>query len=327
MIQIYLTIVRPKKKIIVYGGTISFAVISVIFLLASLLPRPQPPDDFVESVGDQNTNGYSLLLLDSSAYLVTIGLIQPRNVKVNISVTSSEPAKTAQHLPQINLALLAGKSRYNYNYYGGDQPIYLLPDSNIIYMMNIQKNEGSACPSQLYLFDNVTSYVNFKNYQKYTAIASSPCLNDDITKSATKFTWIFNITKQAFYYVGIEIDTEIYVASNVSVVRVYYNITGLESPNECSQPLSADHLSCQMTLCSKFYCNRGNKYLLVNPTGEVKVYYYFSSPVIDELARFILFIISLTGLISTIISIIACCIYAQGRCLRLCKNKNKASGK
>lgn len=292
--------------------------------MSSLLPCPQPPNDFVESVGDQNTNGYSQLILNPSAHLVTVRLMQPQNATVNIYVSSLEPAITTQHFPQISKDKLIGRHRYNYNYYGANQSIYLLPNSRIIYMMNISSNKSSTCPTKLYLFDNVTSYLNFKNYGDYMAVAISPCLMEN-TKSLTKVTWIFNITKQGSYYVGIDIDTGIAITSNVSVVRVYYNIMGLESPSECSQPLSADHLSCQITLCSKFFCNRGNKYLLVNPTGKAEVFYSFSGPIIDELARFILFVISLTALISMIISIIACCTYSQA--LRLCKSERNVSRK
>ena len=309
---------------IVFCGIIVLAVISVIFLLASLLPRHHPPNDFVESVGDLNTNSYTLLPLYSSAYLVTIQLLKPGNATVNISVSSSEPPKTTQHLPQKNMSQYYGGRRYSYNYYG-DQPIYLMPDSSITYMMSISNiNNSSTCPTQLYLFDNVSSYVNFKNYQNYTSVASSPCHIKNVKKSLTKFTWTFNITKQGSYYVAINIDTGIYVTSNVSVARVYYNITGLKSPSECSQPLSADHLSCQMALqCSKFYCNREKKYLLVIATGKVEISYSFlGPPTIDGRSKYILFFFNIALIIIVIIIsfiliiIIAYCIAKRYECFQ-----------
>ena len=257
--------------------------------------------------------------LYSSAYSVTIELIQPESITVNIYISSLEPAKAIQHLPQKSIDKLIGGRRYNYNYYSGDQPIYLLPNSNITYVIDILNNNSSTCPIQLYLFDDVTSYANFKNYQMYTAVASSSCFMESVTKATGRFTWIFSITKQSSYYVGIEIDTGVRVTSNVSAVRVYYNITGLslESPSECSQPLSAHYLSCQMTLqCSKFYCNREKKYLLLKPTGQVKVSYSFlGPPIIDGRSKYISFIfsiiiISISIIIgcSILITIIACCI-------------------
>ena len=284
--------------------------IFLITLFVSLFPRPHTPNDFTESVGDQNTNSYALLLVSSSVYLVTIELIQPESAKMNIYISSSEPAKNTQYLPQMSIDKYYGGRRYNYNYYGADQPIYLLPNSNITYVMSILNN-GSTCPTQLYLFDNVASYVNFKNYQKYTAVASSSCVMESLTKSITKFTWIFNITKQGSYYVGIDIKAGIYVTSNVSAVRVYYNITGLslENPSECNQPLSAHYLSCQMTLqCSKFYCNREKKYLLVKPTGQVEVSYSFLGPMLDASSKITLFFISITILIIIIVYSIILCI-------------------
>ena len=297
--------------IVFCGIIVLLAAISVIFLLASLLPRHQPPNDFVESVGDQNTNSYTLLPLPSSVYLVTIRLLQPGNATVNISVSSSEPPKTTQHLPQKNTSQYYGGRRYSYNYYG-EQPIYLLPDSSITYMMSILNNNDSTCPTQLYLFNNVTSFDNFRDYQNYTAVASSPCHIQNVKKSLTKFTWTFNITKEGSYYVAINIDTGIYVTSNVSAARVYYNITGLKSPSECSQPLSADHQSCQMALqCSKFYCNREKKYLLIKPTGKVKVSYSFlGPPIIDGRSKYISFVVSIIiigcSIIIIVIIVIAC---------------------
>ena len=252
---------------------------------------------------------------------MTVRLLQPGNETVNISITSSEPAKTIQHLPQINIDKLPGGRRYNYNYYTkSDHPIYLLPNSYLTYVMSILNNNSSTCPIKLYLFDNATSYANFKNYQKYTAIAYSSCPIENVTKSlTTKFTWTFNITKQGSYYVGIEIDTGVHVTSNVSGIRIYYNITGLslESPSECSQPLSAHYLSCQMTLqCSKFYCNREKKYLLIEPTGPVGISYSFlGPPIIDGTSKYISFVFSIISFsviiiigCSTLITIIACCI-------------------
>ena len=294
---------------VVYGVILLFIIATFVALFVSLFPHSQhPSDDFTESVGDQNTDNYALLPLYSSVYLVTIKLLQPESATAKIYISSSEPAKAIQHLPQKSIDKLIGGRRYNYNYYSGDQPIYLLPDSNITYVMDILNNNSPTCPIQLYLFDNFTSYVNFKNYQKYTAVASSPCVIESVTKSTTKFTWTFNITKQGSYYVGIKIDTGVHVTSNVSGVRIYYNITGLslESPSECSQPLSLDHLSCSMRLhCSKFYCNRQKKYLLIKPTGQVGISYSFlGPPIIDRRSKYILFIFSIIS--SSIIIIIGC---------------------
>ena len=303
-------------------------ILFVTLLLVSLLPRPRlssTPNNFTESIGDQN---YSYTPLPLYSFLVIIKLIQPGNATLNIYISSSEPAKAFQHLPEKNTGKYNGPRRYNYNYYGGDQPIYLLPNSSITYIINKLNNNSSPCPTQFFLFDNFTSYYNFKNHRNYTPVASSPCLMGNVTKSPTNLTWIFNITKQGSYYVGLAIDTGIAVTSNVSVIRVHYNITGLvlENPSECSQPLSVDHLSCQITLqCSKFYCDRRKQFLVVKSIGEVEVSYSFLTmglPIFNMRSKSILFIfnIILTSIIGCfiLIIIIACCINKK------CQNGSKS---
>ena len=260
-------------------------------LLPSILSSKAPPDS-LQSIGDESSTSSALVSLSSSVALVSIKLIKSQRDTATVYLSSSKPTEKAQYLPSLGIPKLPGPSRYNYNYYGADEPIYLLPNSHLTYVMNIVMNSSSKCPARLYLFDNFSSYSDFKNNKSRSikAVAFSPCLPVN-TRSSTNFTWMINFTGS--YYVGIEIDNGVTVDSNVSIYHVYYNISGLKSPENCTVPLSSEHPLCQITLCSKFYCNRNNKYLLVNPTGNIEVSYSFSPPRIYGKTRMTFFIISL----------------------------------
>lgn len=267
-------------------------VVGIASLLPSILSSKAPPSS-LQSIGDESSSSSALVSLSSPVALVSIKLLEPQGETATVYLTSSKPTIKSQYLTQVKISKLPGLSRYNYNYYGADEPIYLLPNSHLTYIMNIVINNNSKCPARLYLFDNFSSYINFKSNKSRSinAVVLSPCLPVNITQSSTNITWMINVTGS--YYVGIEIDNGITVDSNVSVFHVYYNINGLKSPDNCKVPLSADHPMCQITLCSQFYCNRNNKYLLVNPTGNVQVSYFFSAPRIYGQTRMTFFIISL----------------------------------
>ena len=290
-ITTYLKMFSIERIIIISVITFCAFGLGIASLLPSILSSKAPPDS-LQSIGDESSSSSALISLSSSIALVSIKLIESQRETATIYLTSSKPTEKAQYLPQVKTPKLPGSSRYNYNYYGADEPIYLLPNSHITYAMNIVINNSSKCPTRLYLFDNFSSYINFKNNKSRSieAVAFSPCLPVN-THSSTNFTWMINVTGS--YYVGIEIDNGVIVDSNVSVYHVYYNVNGLERPENCTMPLSAEHPFCQITLCNQFYCNRNNKYLVVNPTGNIEVSYSFSAPRIYGQTRMTFFIISL----------------------------------
>lgn len=300
----------------------------IIIGIATFLPTillPTPPSNNSESVviGDKNPDSSSLTILSSNVSSVDITLIRPGSVTADVYLSSYKPVEISKHLPQNRIPVLTGPSRHYYNYYGGDEPIYLLPNSKLIYIINAIVNNNSTCPLRLYLFDNVTSYVNFKNNKSFTEVESSPCLPKSMAQSHMNMNsnFSFNITKRDLYYVAIEIDTGTNVTSYVSVIRVYYNITGLKRPSECPEYLSADHPSCLITLCS-FFCYRGDKYLLVNSYGSVEVFYSFSTPKIYGSAKMTGFIISLLFIVAAIIIVITLPIlaYKNKRLIECCKH-------
>ena len=253
-----------------------------------------------------------LVNLHSSISSIKITLIDPQYVTAVIYETDTMPIERMKHLPRSRIPKLSGPSRYNYNYYGADEPIYLLTKSVMIYELLIFVDIPSDCPARLFLFSNEKNYMSFKNYGPYKATytSCSPVHSPNTTFSTT---YTLNVTEPSLYYVGIEIDDGVSVASNVSVISIRYNITGLESPSECSQPLSANNPSCKWTLCSDFICNRpiATSYVFINPTGSVKITYTTTNANIhgkDNIISFafslLLFIISLIALGSFFLFII-----------------------
>ena len=281
----------------------TFAVIVIglgIFLLTINLPHTPSNNSESVVIGDKSPDSSSLETFSSSVSSVYITLIKPGSVTADEYLSSYKPIEITKYLSQHKIPALTGPSRHNYNYDGGDEPIYLLPNSKLIYVINATVNNISTCPIRLYLFDNFTFYVNFTNYKSFMEVESSPCLHKSMEHSHMNTNFSFNITKRGAYYVAIEIDTGTNVTSYVSVIRVYYNIAGLTRPSECGDYLSADRPSCQVTLCG-FFCYRGDKYLLVNSYGNVEVSFSFSNAKIYGSGKMAGFIISLLFFVAAII--------------------------
>ena len=286
-----------------------------VFLISSaigtgLLLKSYTPNQLITTslkIGDEmsyNIYNPALIILDSSIASIVITLIDSHDDTVIVYTATTIPNKHMKYLPENTIPELSGPSRYNYNYFSADEPIYLQPQSILLYDLLIFISTHSNCPARLFLFTNEIEYMNFKNYKPYKGINTSCSLrhlmNDTIN---TIFT--LNITEPSLYYVAIEIDNGVSVTSNVSVVSVQYNITGLENPSECSQPLSPNNPSCKWTLCSEFICNRPTTYALINPSSSVDVTYTTSNAKIHGNIAIMVFIFSLIlFLISTLAFII-----------------------
>ena len=262
-------------------------------------------------------NDAILVSFDSSVTSsINITLSNPTDgIAAVVYLTSTKPNESYDNLPQTTIPELKGKSRYNYNYNGADQPIYLLPNSQIIYIVNVFMTSISTCPARLFLFNDESDYMNFKNYISFQPYARSSCLMDP------ESIWLFNITEYFPYYVAIEIDDNVSIQSNVSVVRAYYNTTGLEKPKGCDQALTIDHPYCQVKINNtyNFHCRQSDQYyLLLSPTdnAEIEINYIVSR--ITGCMR--IGFVSVSGLvvmivIIIIIIIICICMYCVRKCL------------
>ena len=256
-----------------------------------------------------------IMTLSSSISSLTITLIhlhQHSTITAMVYIDSMLPVKITDYLPPKAMRILSG-SRYNYNYNDDDNPIYLLDGSQLIYEFSISTftSNGTSYPTVLALFNNYTDYNNYKNGGTVTPLAVSPPLK------VGKSTWTFHITEPSNYYVALQVSERVLVNGNASVVGVYYNTTGLDSPSDCREPLSVHHPSCEIHVCQEFYCDYiSSMYLLVDPTGNVTVEFDITSTNIDSNGHFAGFIVGLILMflflvfvfVLFIVIIILCCI-------------------
>ena len=209
---------------------------------------------------------------DISLSSIVISLPDPGTATVKVYGSSEKPTKRRKQLPQITLPELSGPSRYNYNYYGADSAIFLLPGSVLAYNISVRNvSKVLKCPARLYLFNNVNMYMKYKNYKPFYPLKISDCFPTDATAITTFF--FFHITEPSPYYVALDIATNISVVSNVSVSRQYYNITGLKQANNCHHTLSSKNRSCEITTCSSLFCLQPHQYILVVPDTIVNITY------------------------------------------------------
>ena len=290
------------------------AVLVLLLIIAALMVmtfvvRIEHPHSSYHQVEDNNV---FLVSFDSSVTSINITLSNPTDgIAAVVYLTSTKPNESFDNLPQNTIPELNGKSRYNYNYYGADQPIYLLPNSQIIYIVNVFTTSTSTCPARLFLFSDESDYMNFKNYKLFQPYARSSCLMDP------ESIWLFNITEYFTYYVAIEIDDNVSAQSNVSVVRAYYNTTGLEKPKGCDQALTNDHPYCQVKINNtyNFHCRQSDQYyLLVSTTDNAEIEINYGGSQITGCMR--IGFVSVSGtltlfvmIITTVTAIIYLCIY------------------
>ena len=220
-------------------------------------------DQRLDNIGDVLRSS-SLVTIDSSVSSVTITLIDPDYVTADVYLSDTKPSEDIEYL--LPVTLRASTFSNTFNYLGYDEPIYLLPGSKLIYNISVSSVfRTSKCPVRLHLYNNWLDYTISSE-----AIATTPCLSVGFNT-----IWIFNITESSTYYVGIETGNETIVTSNVSVVRVYYNSTVLESPSDCSSPLTNNNSVCTVTTCDNV-CNKPDVYILVKPNSNVNISYDLS---------------------------------------------------
>ena len=274
-----------------------------MFLISSgigtaLLVKSYTPTQLITAslkIGDEmsyNIYNPALIILDSSISSVAITLIDPHDDTAVVYAATTIPNKQIKYLPENTIPELSGPSRYNYNYYSADEPIYLQSQSVLVYDLLIFISTHSNCPARLFLFNDIIQYMNFKNYKPYKGIHTS-CSLRHLTNGTINTIFTLNITEPSLFYVGIEIDDGVSVTSNVSVVSVQYDITGLESPSECSQPLSSNNPFCKWTVCNDFICNKPTSYVLINPSSSVVITCTTSNAKVHGSIGIIVFIFSL----------------------------------
>ena len=248
---------------------LSILVLSLILGVMTVMPissnLPTIVDTSTVAIGDI-LGSSSAISVNSSVSSVTISLTNSSsNLTADVYLSSIKPSENTEYLPHTTLTnSLSYSSSISINYLGADNPIYLLPGSKLLYNVSISSVKNtSKCPARLHLYNTFDSYISFSD--------SSPCLSID-----SPTLWTVNINDSSSYYVRIEKNDEVNVTSVISVVRVYYNTTGLKTPDECSL-LTSDRSSCTVTTCG--ICNRPDEYIIIKPTDNVVIQYEFTSTV------------------------------------------------
>lgn len=233
----------------------------------------------------------TLVSVNNSVYEISVTLLTQNEDDTLVKVLSSDanPVKEAEYLPMTTIPQLEGPSRFNYNYFGGDIPIYLLESSLMTYNLELIQNDLVAddlAAAILYLFDNAADYNQFRNYEPFTALQSIL-----IPQSTNESEATFTIATSALYYVAIEIEDGFIIESNVTVLRYAYNTSGYSSPSDCSKYLNINEPTCTIKICSKFYCSKsGNTFMYIVPMlhslSYTNVQVGYSTTNVKSLAKF-----------------------------------------
>ena len=246
------------------GTIITTCIVVIIVVLFCVIGLPLL---FRRHTRNPITQGRNLIKLDSSVASVAISLVEPDQAQINALLTTNKPTEYKNLIRESlwSRTPLNGPFPYPYNYYGGDNPIYLFAGSKLIYKMFVTGTTTSSCPAQLYLFRNWQSYYNFKNGNS-NSFKKSSC----VFSAQHNQTRIFEITVSTTYYVGINISSNTAVVGYILVERVFYNTTEFKKQNYCSEQLSINNRNCKVTICNVAPACSNQYYLLVNSTRNIK---------------------------------------------------------
>ena len=318
---------RSRRNLVCF--IIGLILLLLAFLVGVTIIFVTPNEDselYLLEIGDILGNSSSLVIVNSSytrSSAITFssneqGQRQPYTI-ILLSEPPIVPSTITDYLPLEQFPLLLeAESEYReaFNYLGSDEPIYLLSGSSIMYNVTISSNT-STYPVCLYLFTNETHYNTFlmsagsSNY-RYNNSHCFPFMSTN-TRKPTTTSFSFNITSAGQYYVGIQLQSGVTVQANASVVRVYYNTTGLQQQTSCS-----DIVSCSIDLCSTFLCSHESiTSFLIKPSNRTSINYSFTSPTFTSAAAFIVltigYILMITMVIASLILTFACFWKQQNR--------------
>ncbi|XP_019856145.1 PREDICTED: uncharacterized protein LOC109584748 [Amphimedon queenslandica] len=252
-----------------------------------------------------------------SSAAVTVTAMKPDlELKADVYQSISKPPEYTAILHK-NLPKLTGKSRYNYNYLDGDQPVYLTPGSSLLYDVSISNNSGSTCPARLYLFNSQTTYDSFfPPDATIDPIDKSPCLFPD------NGTWSFNITDSSAYYVAIAIDTGVSALGNVTVERIQYNTTGLQLDKQLT-PANPSHAITTCDTGNGFLCTTqiDDTYLIVSVNKESLVDFQLKTFQVYGTLKIALFSLMLFLVVVLLILVIAIFVIAASMSCKSCNAK------
>lgn len=223
------------------------------------------------NIGDTLGNSSALIEANSPA-VVTVSFSPNANMsEYTIFRSDNMPSKINQILPTEISSVFSGQSGpYDLNYLGSNEPIYLLSGSSIQYNIKItlSKRINSSYSACLYLFMDKANFNSFLT-SNLTIPKEQHCFASAVTRGPIQVSHSFNIASAGQYYAGIKLQNGVTVQVNVSVVRIYYDTTGLQQVH-CSL------FSCSINICNTFLCShKGTTYFIIKPSGNTEILYYF----------------------------------------------------
>lgn len=313
------------KKALLVGGVLAAlaCLITGITLISFVVDSPQN-STYASSYGDyeskSNQDTYVIQPVFSShqPYMIKISLNgtneELNGIKVEVNGTSESLMKVSRDL-STNIPDVSGPNGiYNYNYYGGDQLIYLSSCSYLIYNFTFSGSITSNCPAKLYTFNDFENYDNFRNERPFTASSSSPCLFVNSVNS-----WQLK-SSDTQYYVGLNIFDNITLRSNISGIQYYYNATGLSSSNLCY--LSESKRECMITRCNSFLCSgpkSNTENIFIKPNGPVTLIQIYTTPHVYGGYKFWGFVVSMVAFFCAFVCIcVSVCV-----CIVVCRPHRK----
>ena len=308
-------------------STVSVVVLLISFLTTAFLLNGDSKFYYSLEIGDILGNSSSLIEVTSiytRSSSITFSTLNEQQPYTIILLSVNMPSTITDYLPLEQFPLLSeveSEYRGDFNYLGSNEPIYLLSGSSIKYNLTITSinTTYTAC---LYLFASEIYYNNFLmtiNSSNLIYYNNSHCFMSANTTEPSTASFSFNITSAGQYYVGIQLQTGVAVQANASVVRIYYNTTGLQQQTSCS-----GRTSCSIDLCNTFVCSHeAITYFLIKPSNRTSIIYFFTSPKIN-FDIFIAYVMIETFYVTLIIvtGCFLCCFLCHGksRCRSTAKN-------
>ena len=313
----------PKCCGFIVGGLMG---ILIIVALALSIGSGTNTDSYSLDIGDALGKSSLLIVVyspTSSAITFNLDLSQSYTSTSSttlILLSDNIPSTITDYLPLQYLPLLSTdfpefKYRGDYNYLGSNEPIYLLSMSSINYNLTITgitafQSFNTSYYACLYLFTNKTHYNDFlMSVDSNVVYNDFHCFTIAVTTVATTVSTVshsFNIVTAGQYYVGIQLQGSFTVQANASVVRVYFNTTGLQQQASCN-----DRSSCSTEVCNTFICNHeATTYFLVKPSNKMKLGYFFTTPRLHGslLGGFIATLVLLWSCVCCTCSCFVCCL-------------------
>ena len=131
------------------------------------------------------------------------------------------------------------KSRFSFNYYGGDIPVYIAPDVNgsfISFNVSAEATAGShneflSCGVQLFNFVNFTSYIDFlnKEFTDHLTKQDTQCIPVGPPGSPLTSSVTFYLNEPGFYWQAMIVNTSVLMNTTVSGIVSFYNTSSLGS--------------------------------------------------------------------------------------------------